>query len=95
MITLAHVYIVGGLFFAAVSALSLLDPTNPRRFVNFAFWGLLALSFLAGQYLGDFGNGLLACGLVALASLGLGQGKPVTTNPEQRRESATRHGNLL
>ena len=95
MITLAHVYIVGGLFFALVSALSLADRTNARRLVNCAFWGLLALSFLAGQVLGNLGNGLLALGLVALATFGLGQGKPATTTPEQRRESAARHGNLL
>lgn len=95
MITLAHIYIVGGLFFAAVSILSVLDANNPRRLVNFAFWGLLATSFLAGQYLGDLGNGILVLGLVALAALGLGQGKPLTTRPEVRRASAERRGNLL
>jgi uncharacterized membrane protein len=95
MITLAHAYIVGGLFFAAVSLLSAFDAANPRRLVNFAFWGLLATSFLAGSYIGDFGNGLLALGLVALATVGLGQGKPKTTSPEERRESAMRRGNLL
>lgn len=95
MITLAHAYIVGGLFFAAVSLLSLLDQANPRRLRNFAFWGLLATSFLGGSYIGDLGNGLLALGLVVLAALGLGQGKPATTTPEQRRESAERRGNLL
>ena len=95
MITLAHAYIVGGLFFGAVSILSALDAQNPRRFINFAFWGLLATSFLTGQYLGDLGNGVLVLGLVALAAIGLGQGKPLTTRPEVRRASAERRGNLL
>ncbi|MEZ5995506.1 MAG: DUF979 domain-containing protein [Hyphomonadaceae bacterium] len=95
MITLAHVYVVGGLFFAAVSILSLGDRANPRRFANFAFWGLLAASFLGGSLLGDFGNGLLALGLVGLAAFGLGQGKPQTTSAEERRTSAERRGNVL
>ena len=95
MITLAHAYIVGGLFFGGVALLSLLDRANARRFINFAFWGLLATSFLAGQYLGDLGNGVLVLGLVALAAIGLGQGKPPTTTAEERRASAEQRGNLL
>jgi len=95
MITLAHIYILVGAFFAAVSILSALDATNPRRLSNFLFWGLLATSFLAGAYLGDLGNGLLALGLVIVATVGLGQGKPATTSPEERRESAMKRGNLL
>ncbi len=95
MITLAHAYIVGGLFFGSVALLSLLDRANARRFINFAFWGLLATSFLAGQYLGDLGNGVLVLGLVALAAIGLGQGKPPTTGAEERRASAEQRGNLL
>jgi len=95
MITLPHIYIVGGLFFAALAILSALDQTNARRLRNSAFWGLLAASFLLGERIGDFGNGLLALGLVVLAALGLGIGRPKTTSPEERRASAERHGNLL
>ena len=95
MITLAHAYIVGGLFFAALALLSARDASNPRRLRNTLFWGLLATSFLAGHRLGDLGNGLLALGLVTVAALGLGQGKPKTTSPEQRRESAIKNGDLL
>jgi uncharacterized membrane protein len=95
MITLSHVYIVGGLFFAAMAILSATDPSNARRFRNAAFWGLLALSFLAGNYIGNLGNGLLALGLAVLGALGLGQGKPRTTTPDERRASAERRGNLL
>jgi len=95
MITLAHAYIVGGLFFAALAILSAADGANPRRLRNSAFWGLLAVSFLGGSYIGDLGNGVLALGLVAIAAFGLGQGKPPTTTPEERRVSAERRGNLL
>ena len=95
MITLGHAYIVAGLFFAAMSLLSVRDATNSRRIANFLFWGLLATSFLAGGYLGDLGNGLLALGLVAVATVGLGQGQPKTTSAEERRESALRRGDML
>jgi uncharacterized membrane protein len=95
MITLPHIYIVGGLFFAALAILSALDQANARRFRNAAFWGFLAVSFLLGDRIGDFGNGLLALGLVVLAASGLGIGKPKTTTPEERRASAERRGNVL
>jgi uncharacterized membrane protein len=95
MITLPAIYILVGVFFAAISLLSVLDAANPRRVLNFLFWGGLAVSFLAGANLGNLGNGLLALGLVIVATIGLGQGKPATTTPEQRRESAMKRGDLL
>lgn len=95
MITLTHLYILAGLFFAAVALLSAIDPTNPKRFRTAGFWGLLAVSFLFGSLIGDLANGLLALGLVVLATWGLGQGKAKTTSTEVRRASAERRGNLL
>ena len=95
MIGLAHIYALGGAFFAAVAWLSARDGGNPRRWRAAAFWGLLAVSFLFGARLSDFANGLLALGLVGLATLGLGQGTPHTSSPEERRRSAARHGNRL
>ncbi len=95
MITLPHIYVLVGVFFGAMSLLSILDASNPSRIANFLFWGLLAASFLAGSQLGDLGNGVLALGLVIVAAFGLGQGKPKTTSPEERRGSAKRHGDLL
>jgi uncharacterized membrane protein len=95
MITMPLIYIVVGVFFAAIALLSALDANNPRRFFNFLFWGLLATSFLAGKYLGDLGNGVLALGLVIVATIGLGQSKPTTTSPEERRASALKRGDLL
>jgi uncharacterized membrane protein len=95
MIMRDHIYMVGGLFFAAIAVLSVLDRSNARRLLNFLFWGLLAVSFLAGSRIGDLGNGVLALGLVIVAVIGLGQGKPATTTPAERRESAIKRGNLL
>ena len=95
MITMAAIYLLVGAFFAAIALLSLFDASNPKRVLNALFWGLLSVSFLAGQYLGDLGNGALALGLVIVATIGLGQGKPKTTTPEERRESAMKRGDLL
>jgi uncharacterized membrane protein len=95
MIGLPHVYLVGGVFFAATAWFSGRDTTNRHRRRAAAFWGLLALSFLAGNRLGDLGNGVLVLGLVVLATLGLGQGTRPTSTPEDRRASAKRHGDRL
>jgi uncharacterized membrane protein len=95
MITLDHAYIIGGLFFAALALLSALDRENARRLRNAAFYALLAVSFWAGHLIGDLGNGLLALGLVIIAVMGLGQGKPATTTQAERRASAEQRGNAL
>ena len=95
MITLTHLYILAGLFFAAVAILSVIDPTNPKRVRTAVFWGLLAVSFLFGSLIDDLANGLLALGLAVLATWGLGQGKARTTSTDERRASAEKRGNLL
>ena len=94
MIGLEQVYLVAGLCFAAFALLSARDGGNPRRWLNAAFWGLLALSMLAGDRLGDFGNGLLVLALVAIAALGLGRGSG-GASVEERSAEAARHGNRL
>ena len=96
MITLDWVYIFAGLTFAAFSILTMFDRDHPRRFGTTAFWGLLAVSFLFGSYLGDLGNGVLVLALAALAGFRLlGQSRPATTTPEERAASAERRGNWL
>ncbi|MFV3130339.1 DUF979 domain-containing protein [Niveispirillum sp. KHB5.9] len=95
MIGLHEIYIVGGLFFAACALFGAFDRGNPRRWLNFLFWGGLATSFLAGDHLGDVGNGVLVLGLVAVGAIGLGRGTPKTTSPEERRERAERRGARL
>jgi uncharacterized membrane protein len=67
MIGLPQVYVVAGTLFAVYAMLSAVE----RRVANAGFWGLLALSFFAGDQLGDVGNGVLVLGLVAMAGFGL------------------------
>lgn len=96
MIGLPVLYVIGGVFFAAMALLGAFDRENPKRWGNLAFWGLLAVSFLFGGYIGDLANGVLVLALAGLAGFGaLGQGKPNTTTPEERRESAARLGARL
>ena len=92
MITLTYVYWLAGAAFAAYALLGLRN----RRAGNAAFWGLLALSMFAGDRLGDFGNGLLVLGLVAIAGFGglkRAEGDEISLVVKQER--AARHGNGL
>lgn len=96
MIGLPALYLMGGTVFAAFALLSAFDATNAKRFGNAAFWGLLAISFLLGDLIGDIGNGVLAIGLVALAGFGrLGRGNPPTTGATQRVAFSAKLGNRL
>lgn len=96
MIKLGVVYLLAGLMFAAFAILSATDRNNPKRFGNAAFWGLVSLSFLAGDRLGDLGNGVLVLGLAGIAGFGLlGRGAPDTTTPQERRALSERFGEKL
>ena len=96
MIKLGFVYVLAGLMFAGFAIFSAGDRANPKRFGNAAFWSLVAASFLAGDRLGDLGNGVLVLGLALLAGLGLlGRGQPATTSPDDRFALSARFGNRL
>jgi uncharacterized membrane protein len=96
MIKIGIVYLLAGLVFAAFAVLSALDRNNRKRLGNTVFWGLVAMSFLAGDRLGDLGNGVIVLGLAAIAGLGLlGRGQPATTSPEERQALAQRFGAKL
>jgi len=96
LIKLSVVYVLAGLVFAAFAVLSAADRNNRKRFGNAAFWGLVSTSFLAGDRLGDLGNGVLVLGLALIAGLGrLGRGRPPTTSPEDRRLLSDRFGEKL
>lgn len=75
MITVDHAYALLGLMFLAFSFQSVRNPATPRRWLSALFWGLLALSMLAGSSLGDMGNGILVLALVTVVALG-GPGRP-------------------
>jgi uncharacterized membrane protein len=73
MIGLPFVYAVAGALFAVYAGLAAFD----RRWGNAALWGLVAISFLLGDRLGDIGNGVLVLAIVAIAATGLARaGKP-------------------
>jgi uncharacterized membrane protein len=96
VITVQWLYVLAGAMFAAFALLSALDRSNGKRFGNAAFWGLMALSLLAGDRIGDFGNGLLVLGLAGLAGFGfLGRSNPPTTNTEERQAWSDKLGNTL
>jgi len=92
MISLGFVYFIAGIFFVALSLLS----ATSSRWGNMAFYALLATSMLAGDQLGDFGNGLLAMALVGIAGFGLMvKDDQTSTSPDERQAEASRRGNWL
>jgi len=96
VITMHWLYLLAGAMFAVFALLSALDRNHKKRFGNAAFWGLMALSLLAGDRIGDFGNGLLVLGLAGLAGFGfIGRSQPPTTNDEERQGWSERLGNRL
>lgn len=96
MIGLPFLYWVAGLTFLVFGVLSALDASHPKRFGNAAFYTLVALSFLAGDLLGNLGNGVLVLALVALAGTGMiGRGVQATTSVEERRAEAARRRDRL
>jgi uncharacterized membrane protein len=96
MITVEWLYVMVGLMFAGYAVLSLLDRSNGKRLGNAAFWGLMAVSLLAGSLIGDFANGLLVLGLAGLAGFGfIARSAPPTTSEEEREAFSQRFGNKL
>ena len=96
MIGLPALYTVAGAMFGAFALLSALDRSHSKRFGNAAFWGLMALSLLGGDLIGDFGNGLLVLGLAGLAGFGfIGRSHPPTTTEQEREGWSAKLGNKL
>jgi uncharacterized membrane protein len=96
MITYSALYILAGLLFCVFAILSLRDTSNPKRVTTALFWGLFAASFLAGDYLGDLGNGVLVLAMALVAGFGgLGTGRVETTSAEQRQQLALGFGHKL
>ena len=96
MIGIGFAYALAGAVFAVIAAFSAADRVNPKRWNNAAFWGLFATSFIAGQWLGDFANGLLVIAMVLVGGFGgIGLSQPATTSREAREASAARWGSRL
>lgn len=76
MIKLEFIYVLMGIVTGGAALFNAFDRTNPRRVNNTVFWGLYAVSFLAGSYLSDFANGCLVLVMVGAVSIrGLGVGR--------------------
>ena len=96
MIGLGVVYGITGVMFTIIAVMSAADRGNPKRWSNAGFWGLFAASFLLGDRIGDFGNGVLVLAMVAIAgTIGLGLGRPATTGSDERRALAQKFGNTI
>ena len=80
MIGLNFVYGVAGLTFVAFALLG----AREQRWANAAFHALIATSFLAGDWIGDIGNGVLVLALVALAASGRMRRRVDAGEPVQR-----------
>jgi uncharacterized membrane protein len=96
VIDLHWLYVFAGAVFAAFAIGSARDRSNPKRWGNALFWGLLATSFWFGDLLGDIGNGVLVLALVAIAGTHLlGRGTKPSTSAEEREGYSKHLGNRL
>jgi uncharacterized membrane protein len=96
VIDLHSLYVFAGAVFASFAIGSARDRSNPRRWGNAAFWGLVTISLWFGDYLGDIGNGILVLLLVAIAGLHLiGRGSAESSTPAERERCSERYGNRL
>lgn len=96
MITLEHLYWLMGALAGGVAVVNARDASNPKRWNNTLFWGIYAITFLAGTWMPHVLSGLLVIGMVLVAGVGgLGQGTRESQTREQREASAARRGNAL
>jgi uncharacterized membrane protein len=105
MLKIEYIYYLVGVVLLAAAWLALRDTANPRRWVNAAFWAILAVAFLAGDAIEAtaknailwpaqaMGIGVIA--LAVLAAFGLGRGDLREAAPAERKANAQRFGNRL
>ena len=70
MIRIQNAYDLAGVLFLGIAILIAMDRGAELRWLKAVFWGLFGMSFLAGDQLGDLGNGVLVLILVALGGSG-------------------------
>ncbi len=95
MIGLEFIYRLMGVLVAGIAIVNARDASNPKRWRNTAFWGVYAVTFLAGSYLPDRVNGMLVLVMVAVASIGMGQASGEGSSRAARIASAAKWGNRL
>lgn len=93
---LSPVYVLVGVLLLAAAWRALRDPAHPRRASAAAFWGLLAVLFIAGDALPTLVVGAVVVVLAVLAGLGGVQRGPRRERPAAiRAAQAERLGNGL
>lgn len=96
MITLQMAYWLFGALMAWVALSSFRDAGNPRRWSTGAFWGLLAVVFLAGERLSAPVAGAIVVAIALIAGFGgVKLGRYAERTAEQRRADASRLGAKL
>jgi uncharacterized membrane protein len=84
-------YFIAGVFLALVSARIAWDEAHPKRFGSAAFWGLLAVVFLAGKALPPVAVGYMLLVMVVLAATKqVGAATGASTTAAERVASAER-----
>jgi uncharacterized membrane protein len=96
VITLEFVYTLMGIMMGGIAIVNFRDRASAKRYNNAAFWGLYAVTFLAGSRIPHFATGLIVIGMVLVMAIGkLGGAPPESTPREVREQTAARWGNRL
>lgn len=95
MISLQWIYWLSGGYFGWLAVRGGLDSGNPRRANLAAFWAILALLFLVGEYIPPIWVGGAVVLLAILAGLGLGKGSEQPVAAEKQQADAKRYGHWL
>jgi len=96
MISLQYIYWLAGAYLGVLAWRGGRDRSNPKRWGNAAFWGIMALMFLVGERLPSAmaGAAVLALALIAgLGAMGRGSAPPATNG--RPLEQARQLGNRL
>jgi uncharacterized membrane protein len=89
-------YVVAGLFLLLVSARIALNPAHPKRWGSALFWGLLAVTFLAGKSLPPVAVGYLVLLMMVLAATKqIGPAPAAGSTAEERAGAAARLRNWI
>jgi len=96
LLSLEVFYVIAGVFLLLVAGGIATDRTHPKRWGSALFWGLLAVTFLAGKSLPPAVVGYLMLVLVALAATRrMGFAEKAGASPAERTASAERLGNWI
>ncbi len=96
LLSLDVFYLVAGLFLLLAAGRIALDGAHPKRWGSAIFWGLLAVTFLAGKALPPVVTGYFLLALVALAATRqVGEKSESGPSVAERIASAARLGNKV